>query len=68
MVEMVAATLSDEMGRDERITVFGEDVADASREENLREIKGKGGRFQSDRGIAAQVRRRSRLQHASRGS
>src|SRR5229473_1936295 len=34
MVEMVAATLSAEMARDERITIFGEDVADASREDS----------------------------------
>src|SRR5262249_27668224 len=51
MVAAINRTMKDEMAENPRIVMFGEDVADATIEDNLKEVQGKGGVFKVTHGL-----------------
>ena len=51
MVDAINRTLKDELAHNPRVVIFGEDVADASRPDALKEVKGKGGVFKVTHGL-----------------
>ena len=68
MVDLINATLREEMRRNPDILVFGEDVADCSREASLARGEGQGRRLQSDRRACRwSSAPRARVQYAAGG-
>jgi 2-oxoisovalerate dehydrogenase E1 component len=51
MVDLLNICMRDEMRRDPKILMFGDDVADVTREQYLGEVKGKGGVFKVTWGL-----------------
>ena len=51
MVSAINRTMKDEMAVNPRIVMFGEDVADATHEDKLKEVQGKGGVFKVTHGL-----------------
>jgi 2-oxoisovalerate dehydrogenase E1 component len=51
MVDLLNVCMKDEMRRTPKMLIFGQDVADASREANLPRVKGKGGVFKVTWGL-----------------
>ncbi len=51
MVDLLNKCMADEMERDSRIVLFGEDIADVSRDQHLEDVKGKGGVFKVTWGL-----------------